>query len=157
MVADIKVKFNTIEVKNFLKSFKQKQKSAINSALSRVSNMAIFMITKRTQSGRLPDGGRMLPYAQSTKRDRQERGRQISFVDLTDTGRMFRSLTFKTRSFSSHLFFRRSEENRKAAFHDFYGAGKGKVVRRFFAIGRKDEEKIRQLFFKHLLKKTGIR
>jgi hypothetical protein len=70
---------------------------------------------------------------------------------------MFRSLTFKTRSFSSQLFFRRSEENRKAAFHDFYGAGKGKVVRRFFAIGRKDEEKIRQLFFKHLLKKTGIR
>ena len=67
MVADIKVNINTIEVKNFLRSFKQKQKSVINSALSRVSNMAILMITKRTQSGRLPDGGRMLPYAQSTK------------------------------------------------------------------------------------------
>ena len=74
MVADIKVKFNTIEVKNFLKSFKQKQKSAISSALSRVSNMAILMITKRTQSGRLPDGGRMLPYAKSTKANRKKRG-----------------------------------------------------------------------------------
>ena len=157
MVADIKIKANTIEIDNYLKNIQRKFPRAIKESLARVSAFGVKQITEKTQKGQKPDGGTFRPYAQSTKRDRQERGRQISFVDLTDTGRMFRSLTFKTRSFSSSLFFRRSEENRKAAFHDFYGAGKGKVVRRFFAIGRKDEEKIRQLFFKHLVKKTGIR
>ena len=75
MVADIKVNINTIQIKNFLSSLRRKQKSAINSALSRVSNMAILMITKRTQSGRLPDGGKMKSYAKSTKVNRRKRGR----------------------------------------------------------------------------------
>ena len=157
MVADINIKSNVIDISNYIKSIEVGMPNAIQQSLARVSAFGVKQITEKTQKGQKPDGGTFRPYAQSTKRDRQERGRQISFVDLTDTGRMFRSLTFRTRSFSSELFFRRSEENRKAAFHDFFGAGRKKVVRPFFAIGRKDEEKIRQIFFKHLLNKTGIR
>ena len=134
MVADIKVNINTIEVKNFLTSFKQKQKSAINSALSRVSNMAILMITKRTQSGRLPDGGRMLPYARSTKANRKKRGRQVGFVDLTDSGKMFRSLDFRTGGFKSTLFFANKEREKIASFHDSFGVGKRKVKRPFLLL-----------------------
>ncbi len=30
--------------------------------------MAVLMITKRTQSGKLPDGGKMIAYAKSNKK-----------------------------------------------------------------------------------------
>ena len=156
MVADIEVKVNTIEVKNFLTSLKQKQKSAINSALSRVSNMAGLMITKRTQSGKLPDGGNMLPYAKSTKKTRRKKGRQISFVDLTDSGKMFRSLDFRTGGFKSTLFFANKEREKIASFHDSFGVGKKKVKRPFFAIGRKEEEQIKEEFSKFYFNKLGI-
>ena len=156
MVADIKVKFNTIEVKNFLTSLRQKQKSAINSALNRVSNMAVLMITKRTQSGKLPDGGNMLPYAKSTKKTRRKKGRQISFVDLTDSGKMFRSLDFRTGGFKSTLFFANKEREKIASFHDSFGVGKKKVKRPFFAIGRKEEEQIKEEFSKFYFNKLGI-
>ena len=72
MVADVKVKFNTIEVNNFIKQITKKQRKSITTALNNVSNMAVFMITKRTQSGKLPDGGKMKAYAKSTKKDRKK-------------------------------------------------------------------------------------
>ena len=156
MVADIEVKVNTIEVKNFLTSLRQKQKSAINSALNRVSNTAVLMITKRTQSGKLPDGGNMLPYAKSTKKTRRKKGRQISFVDLTDSGKMFRSLDFRTGGFKSTLFFANKEREKIASFHDSFGVGKKKVKRPFFAIGRKEEEQIKEEFSKFYFNKLGI-
>ena len=156
MVADIKVNINTIEVKNFLTSLQQKQKSAVNSALSRVSNMAILMITKRTQSGLLPDGGKMLPYAKSTKANRRKRGRQVGFVDLTDSGQMFRSLDFRTRAFKSTLFFANKEREKIASFHDTFGVGKKKVKRPFFAIGNKEENKIQEEFSKFYFSKLGL-
>ncbi len=105
MVADVKVKFNTIEVNNFLKRITKKQRKSITTALNNVSNMAVFMITKRTQSGKLPDGGKMKAYAKSTKKDRNKRGRQTGFVDLTDSGKMFRSLDFRQIGYKNTLFF----------------------------------------------------
>jgi hypothetical protein len=118
--------------------------------------MAILMITKRTQSGRLPDGGRMLPYAKSTKANRKKRGRQVSFVDLTDSGKMFRSLDFRTKAFKSTLFFANKEREKIASFHDSFGVGKKKVKRPFFAIGRKEENKIQEEFSKFYFSKLGI-
>ena len=44
---EVKVEVNTINVVNELKRMTRKQKSAVEKALNRVSNMAIFMITKR--------------------------------------------------------------------------------------------------------------
>ena len=35
--------------------------------------MAILMITKRTQAGKLPDGGKMRAYAKGTVRSRKKR------------------------------------------------------------------------------------
>ena len=157
MVADVKIKANTIEVVKFLKSIENKFQKAIEESLNRVSAYGVKQITEKTQKGVLPDGGRLKPYAQSTKKARQKKGRQISFVDLTDTGQMFRSLTWKVDRKKSTLFFRRQSENRKAAYHDFFGAGKKKVVRPFFSIGRKDEIQIQKRFAQHLFRLTGIR
>ena len=66
MAVDVKVDVNSIEITKFLKKLRGKQKSVISKGLKRVSNMAILMITKRTQAGKLPDGGKMRSYARST-------------------------------------------------------------------------------------------
>ena len=148
MAVDVKIKVNTIEVTNYLKKISRRSKGAMHKALSNVSNMATLMITKRTQSGRLPDGGQMKPYAQSTKQSRQDRGRQVGFVDLTDTGKMFRSLDFKVVGNKSSLFFSNIERAKIASYHDSFGVGKKKIKRPFFAIGNKEEDKLKQQFSK---------
>jgi hypothetical protein len=153
---EVKVEVNTINVVNELKRMSSKQKKAVKKALNKVSNMAIFMITKRTQSGKLPDGGQMKPYAKGTVRSRKKRGRQTGFVDLTDTGKMFRSLDYKVAGLKSSLFFSNMERNKIASYHDIFGAGKGKVVRPFFAIGNKEEDQIRQEFTSTYFKEMKI-
>ena len=146
MVADVKVTANTIEVSNYIKKITKTIPRDIQKGLAQASLFGIQQITDKTQKGQMPDGGRFRPYSKRTRKDRAERGRQISFVDLTDSGRMFRSLTFKATRNKSTLFFRRQEENKKAFFHD---TGHGKMPQRpFFAIGRKDEDKIRSIFFR---------
>ena len=153
---EVKVEVNTINVVNELKRMTRKQKSAVEKALNRVSNMAIFMITKRTQSGNLPDGGKMIPYAKSTVKNRKKRGRQTGFVDLTDSKQMFRSLTYDIKGLKSSLFFRGQDQNKKASYHDIFGVGKKKTIRPFFSVGNKEEDKIRQEFTKTYFKEMKI-
>ena len=146
MVADVKIKANTIDVSNYLKRIAMQMPSNIQKGLAQASAFGVQQVTEKTQKGQMPDCGRFRPYSKRTRKERAERGRQISFVDLTDSGRMFRSLTFKATRNKASLFFRRQEENKKAFFHD---TGHGKMPQRpFFAIGRKDEDKIRSIFFR---------
>ena len=48
---EVKVNINNIEVIKELKKISRKQRSAIDTALKKVSNMALLMITRRTQAG----------------------------------------------------------------------------------------------------------
>ena len=153
---EVGVNINNIEVKNLLKNISRKQKAVITKSLNRVSNMAVLMITKRTQGGKLPDGGNMRSYASSTVKSRKKRGRQTGFVDLTDTGKMFRSLDFKTGGLKSTLFFANKEREKIASYHDTFGVGKRKVKRPFFAIGNKEEDKIIKEFQNFYFKEMGL-
>ena len=153
---ELRVKANTLQATKFLKGISRKQVSATQKSLNRVSNMAVLMITKRTQSGKLPDNQRMEPYAKSTKKDRKDRGRQTGFVDLTDTGKMFRSLDFKQSGFKNTLFFSNIERAKIAAQHDFFGVGKRKTKRPFFSIGNDEEEKLKNEFAKFYFSAVGI-
>ena len=156
MAVDVKIDVNSVEVTNLLKKITRKQKAVITKSLNRVSNMAVLMITKRTQGGRLPDGGNMRSYASSTVRSRKKRGRQTGFVDLTDTGKMFRSLDFKTGGLKSTLFFANKEREKIASYHDTFGFGKRKIKRPFFAIGNKEEDKIIKEFNNFYFKEMGL-
>ena len=156
MAVDVKVNVNSIEVTKLLKNITRKQKSVIDKGLKRVSNMAILMITKRTQAGKLPDGGKMRGYAKGTVRSRKKRGRQTGFVDLTDTGKMFRSLDFRTGGLKSTLLFTNMERAKIASFHDSLGVGKRKITRPFFSIGDKEEDKIKDDFSRFYFKEMGI-
>ena len=153
---EVKVEVNTINVVNELKRMTRKQKSSVLKGLNKVSNMAIFMIDKRTKKGLLPDGGRMIPYAKSTIKSRKKKGRQTGFVDLEDTGQMFRSLTYEIKGLRSSLFFRGQDQNKKASYHDFFGVGKKKTITPFFSVGNKEEYKIRQEFTKTYFKEMKI-
>ena len=149
-------KVNTIEVTNLLKRIGKKQRADINKSLNRVSNMAKMMITKRTQAGKLPDGGQMRSYAKGTVRSRKKRGRQTGFVDLTDTGKMFRSLDFRTTGFKSTLFFSNMERAKIASYHDTFGVGRRKITRPFFSIGDKEEIKLKDEFAKFYFKEMRL-
>ena len=153
---EVKVNINNIEVIKELKKISRKQRSAIDTALKKVSNMALLMITRRTQDGKLPDGGQMRGYAKNTVRSRKKRGRQTGFVDLTDTGKMFRSLDFKTGGLKSTLFFSNMERAKIASYHDTFGVGKKKVTRPFFSIGNKEEIKIQKEFSQTYFKTLRI-
>ena len=156
MAVDVRVDVNSLEVTRLLRSVQTKQKAVIRKSLSRVSNMAVQMITKRTQAGKLPDGGQMRAYAKGTVRSRKKRGRQTGFVDLTDTGKMFRSLDFKTIGNKSTLFFSNMERAKIASFHDTFGVGKRKITRPFFAIGNKEEDKLKAEFASFYFKEMRL-
>ena len=153
---EITAKVNAIEVTNEIKRVARKQKGIIDKALKRVSNMAILMITKRTQAGKLPDGGKMRSYAKGTVRSRKKRGRQTGFVDLTDTGKMFRSLDFRTGGFKSTLFFSNMERAKIASYHDTLGVGRKKITRPFFSIGDREEDKIKAEFKRFYFKELRL-
>ena len=155
MVA-IRVDANTIGVTNFLKGIQRKQKATIKKGLNRVSNMAILMITKRTQQGKLPDGGSFVPYTKKTVELRNKKGRQTAFVDLTDSGMMFRSLDFRQKGFKNTLLFTNKEREQIAFRHDFLGVGKRKTKRPFFSVGNKEEDKLIQEFSSFYFKEMGI-
>jgi hypothetical protein len=114
------------------------------------------MITKRTQRGKLPDGGKMRGYSKQTVKSRKKRGRQTGFVDLTDTGKMFRSLDFRTGGFKSTLFFSNMERAKIASYHDTFGVGRKRIKRPFFAIGRSEESKIKAEFSKFYFKELRL-
>ena len=153
---EISAKVNTIEAIKEFKRITKKQKAVIDKSLKRVSNMAILMITKRTQAGKLPDGGKMRSYARSTVKSRKKRGRQTGFVDLTDTGKMFRSLDFRTGGFKSTLFFANKEREKIASFHDSLGVGRRKITRPFFSIGDREEDKIKAEFNRFYFKELRL-
>ena len=153
---EISAKVNTIEVIKEFKRITRKQKAIIDKSLKRVSNMAILMITKRTQAGKLPDGGKMRSYAKSTVKSRKKRGRQTGFVDLTDTGKMFRSLDFRTGGFKSTLFFANKEREKIASYHDSLGVGRRKITRPFFSIGDREEDKIKAEFKRFYFKELRL-
>ena len=153
---EITATVNAIEVTKEIKRVTRKQKGIIDKALKRVSNMAILMITKRTQAGKLPNGGKMRSYAKGTVKSRKKRGRQTGFVDLTDTGKMFRSLDFRTGGFKSTLFFSNMERAKIASYHDTLGVGRKKITRPFFSIGDREEDKIKAEFKRFYFKELRL-
>lgn len=155
-MATLDIKVNTIEVNKLLKNISSKQKSIIEKGLKRVSNMAVLMVTTRTQKGKLPDGGNMRPYSKRTVKSRNKKGRQTGFVDLTDTGKMFRSLDFKTVGLQSTLFFSNKERAKIASYHDSFGVGRRRIKRPFFSIGAKEEQKIKAEFSSFYFKEMQL-
>jgi len=144
MVASVTIKTNTIQLSKTLERIQKEFPSAIKQALANVSALQIRNIRDRTQrKGVSVTGSPFKKYSLGYKRAKVK---ESGVVDLTDTGQMFSALTSKIRPSKGTLFFRNMFANKKAFFHDVAGAGKGKVVRPFFAINRQEEKQIVQVF-----------
>ena len=144
MVAAVTIKTNTIQLSKSLEQIQKKFPNAIKQTLANVSALQIRNIRDRTQrKGVSLNGSPFKPYSSGYKRAKVK---ESGVVDLTDTGQMFSALTSKIRPSKGTLFFRNMFANKKAFFHDQAGAGKGKVVRRFFGINSKEEKQIVNVF-----------
>lgn len=141
MVASVKIVDNSAEIIQDLKLFQKRIKPLIKQTLAFVSQVEIRRIKTRTRSGIDAFEKPFEPYRTSAGKNKVS-----NKVDLTDTGQMFGSLTFKATASKGELFFRGREQVLKASFHDLFGAGKGKVVRPFFRISKRDEKVIVKKF-----------
>jgi len=154
MVADIKITSNSIQIANEIKGISRKMAGAIKKSLANVSAFEIKEIKQRTQTKGVDAFGRPFkPYSPNYKRAGVK---QSGVVDLTDTGQMFSSLTFKVSASKGVLFFRQNLANKKAAFHDIFGVGKQKITRQFFRISKDEQNKIRKIFARVLEKELKL-
>lgn len=154
MVANVKVKTNANEIQAIVKKIEKRTKSAVKKALANAAAFQVGAIKKRTQTKGVDFQNRPFkPYSLKYKR---RLVKQSGVVDLTDTGQMFSSLTFRATESKGTLFFRQQAANRKAFFHDEAGAGRKKVIRPFFSIGNDEEKKIEKIFFQVLDKELRI-
>lgn len=145
MVADIRIKDNSIQVRKSLQQVSKQVPKAIKRALANAAAYEISAIKERTQSKGVDFQGRAFkPYSPKYKRAKVK---QSGVVDLTDTGQMFSSLTSKITPSKGELFFRQASANRKAFFHDEAGVGRRKITRPFFRISKKEETNIEKIFF----------
>ena len=150
MVADIKITSNSVEIANEIKAMSRKMSGAIKKSLANVSAFEVAAIKQRTQSKGIDAYGK--PFRAYSPNYKRAGVKQSGVVDLTDTGQMFNSLTFKASASKGVLFFRQNLANKKAAFHDEFGVGKKKITRQFFRISKDEAEKIRKRFGKLLFR-----
>lgn len=81
------------------KRFKDPVAKAFNEALSD----EVTKMRYDTSKGKDIDGKRFEGYAASTRRKRNDKGRNSSFVDLTWTGNMLRAMQYKVRQSGGFL------------------------------------------------------
>jgi len=145
MVADVRIKDNSVQVRKSLQQVSKQVPKAIKRALANATAFEIAAIKERTQKKGVDFRGRSFkPYSPKYKR---RLVKQSGVVDLTDTGQMFSSLTSKVTPSKGELFFRQASANRKAFFHDEAGVGRKKIIRPFFRISKKEETDIEKIFF----------
>ncbi len=109
-----------------------------NKAAACAALKAIELIRTRTQKGFDANGRRFKGYAKTTREMRKARGREVSHVDLVDTGSMLSAITYKGSGSRAIIHFANALENRKAAGHQF---GKKRLPKRPFFGFTKGERK----------------
>ena len=145
MVADVRIKDNSVQVRKSLQKVSRQVPKAIKRALANATAFEIAAIKERTQSKGIDFRGRAFkPYSPKYKR---RLVKQSGVVDLTDTGQMFSSLTSKVTPSKGELFFRQASANRKAFFHDEAGAGRKKWKESFLVLQKMKKQRLKTYSF----------
>lgn len=96
----------------------------------------------RTSSGKDKDNNPFKPYS-----DRYKKKHGKTTVNMTLTGEMMNSMTQSMISNNvAMIFFSTSSGRQKAIWHNVEGAGKSKIIRRFFGASDKDTREIQNDF-----------
>lgn len=86
--------------------------------LDEVADYLVTRILGRTRRGVDVYGQPFTPYAASTRRDRDARGRTTSRVTLQDTGKMLASMRGRGQAGAALVYFASRTQGRKARWHD---------------------------------------
>lgn len=121
--------------------------SNLRDGLATKSNEAIIDIQKRTQSGKDVKGSSFKPYSKAYKAYKAK-GYGSSKVNLTQTGNMLHSITFKKIKDGIRLYFGTSIENKKA-YHNQITNG-----RKFFGLSKKQHSKLLEAVKNYYKKQT---
>tara|TARA_B100000686_G_C16352210_1_gene743439 strand:- start:36 stop:497 length:462 start_codon:yes stop_codon:yes gene_type:complete len=121
-------------------------------AVNKATMFIQTVIKTRTSKGKDWRGGSFKPYSEGYKKKRLKRGATTT-PNLMWSGLMLSNMQpKKTGKLKRKLFFPNQHENRKAAYHDFIGAGKGKVKRPFMSVNSKEWNKAYSIFHKEINK-----
>ena len=144
MVAQVKVKDTSIEVKRFFKKFEKDMPGIIRQSLAKASAFGALRIEERTLQGKDADGNRFRPYAKQTIENRKKAGRKTSFVDLFFSGRMLGSLTFRSSAAKGQIFL---EDKKKVKKHFFTIPGLEEFQEDLFLLLEKKKKKKSEKYF----------
>lgn len=121
-----------------LKGLEQNLPKMIDEALEITASEGARNIIERGKKGK---GylGKFAPYSPAYAKIRQKKGRQVSYVDLNDTGNMWGALsaTMEKRGLAK-IYFLDSISNKKAYFNN--------KTRPFFGFNRKDRKDLAKYF-----------
>jgi hypothetical protein len=134
----------TVGVKLNIKALDElatKLQKDIDNTLLKTAQAGIQIIEDRTERGRGYLGS-FKPYAQSTVKSRQRRGRQTRFVDLYDTGGMMGNMTAFGGRGESRIRFPRQTEAEKAYYNN--------RTRPFFGFNSSEKRKLTRFFIREL-------
>jgi len=114
--------------------------------MNRLGLAAIRLIKKRTRKGVDVEDEPFREYSEPYKKVRERAGLPTHPVNLTfnDIDGMMNNIDhLVARDFSKVLVYIKGSRNRRIArYHNVQGAGKSRVIRRFFAINKDEKKKL---------------
>jgi hypothetical protein len=144
---ELKVNIRDKQVKRFFDRLKARKPTAFKKSLLEASQFQRGNITRRTLKGLDFQGRNFAPYTPEYADFRRQAGRPLR-PDLNFTGQMLGAMTIEASPSRGRIFFTRTAEGTKALGND--------KKRPFFAISRKDEVKIAEIFVDRLLRELGV-
>lgn len=144
---ELKVKIRDKQLKRFFDRLQTRKPTAFKKSLLEASQFQRQNISRRTLKGLDFQGRNFAPYTPEYREFRRSIGAPLR-PDLKVTGQMLGAMTVDSTPSRGRIFFTRKTEGEKAFYND--------KKRPFFAIGRKDEARIADVFVDRLLKELGV-
>ena len=144
---EINVRIKDEQLRRFFSKLQKKRPIAFKKSLLAVAQFQRGNISRRTLKGLDFQGRNFAPYTPEYAEFRRQAGRPLR-PDLNFTGQMLGSMTVDSTTSKGRIFFTRTAEGTKALAND--------KKRPFFAISRKDEVKIAEIFVDRLLRELGV-
>lgn len=110
--------------------------------LNKIGLAASRIILRRTRQGKDISGSSFKPYSKSY----QKKKKKMGFADVTTVnleasrvGSMLSAIDYETSFDSVILYFNKPAKEQLAYYHNISGAGKSRVIRKFWGIEMRDE------------------
>ena len=140
-----------IDTKDLNKIFNQLLKSLKSQKLQNLLGLAVTRKVKdRTRKGTDVDGSPFKPYSKGYKKKRKQAGLSTSTVNLAFSkyDSMQKSIDhIVSRDFSKVVVYIKNNNKKRqiARYHHYKGAGKSKVVRKWFGLSKQDKIDIKEI------------